>query len=90
MFMKQPKPRGFDYFPYYYRESQLEDEDERPHIRFRRLTNRPPGKRRSTIVLAILAVAVLVLWQYFGELVKKDPKATTTGPFQVEEVIVVE
>jgi len=90
MFMKNPKPRGFEYFPFYHKEPQLNEEDEGARIKFHRIGNRPPTGRRPVIAFAILALAVYVLFQYFGELVKKDPKATTTDTFEVEEVIVVE
>ena len=90
MFMKPPRPRGFEYFPFVHKESQTEDEEDGLRIKFRRIGNRPPAKRRPVIAFAILAVAVYVLLQYFGELVKKDPKVKTTGTFEVEEIIVVD
>jgi len=90
MFMKQPKPRGFEYFPYYLHESDEDEELARHQIKFRRLGRHQIKKTRPTIVLAILALAVFILWQYFGELVRKDPKANTVKTFQVEEVTVVE
>ena len=90
MIMKQPKTRGFEYFPFYFKESSLKEEDDGPRIKFRRLKSRPPSKGRPVIAFAILALVVFVLFLYFGELVKKDSKATKTGPFEVEEIIVVE
>jgi hypothetical protein len=89
MIMKQPKPRGFEYFPYYHKEIDIEDDDA-PRIRFRRLSIRPPSKKRPIILLAILIAAVFVLYQYFGQLVKNDPTTTTTSTFEVEEIIVVD
>ena len=74
MFMKQPRPRGFEYFPYYLTESNEEEESEH-RIKFQRLTKSPQVKRRPVALLIILAAAVFVLWQYFGELAEKDPKS---------------
>ena len=89
MFMRQPTHRSFTYFPYYYKETQ-EEEEENQRIKFRRYSKLPRGKKRPVFLLVVLAVAVFVLWQYFGELANKDPKNKQVDTFEVEEVIVVE
>ena len=86
--MKQRKIRKFTYRPLYYKPDDIEDDEDTPRIKFRRIRNTTrPTKRRSRLIMLLLIIILLFMINYFNNLQKSDQQAVDRD-FQVEEVIV--
>ena len=89
LFMKRPKIRQFTYRPQFYNpEQELEEEENGPRIKFRRIRGEAkPAKRRSGLIMLLLIIILIYMIHYLNNLQKKDQQADYQN-FQVEEIIV--
>ncbi|MDZ7270918.1 MAG: hypothetical protein ONB17_04825 [candidate division KSB1 bacterium] len=88
LFGTRPRIRRFSYQPFFYEPKEEAEESEGRRIRFRRPTVLQTPVRRRSILLMLIAVAILVyLIHYLGRVVEAD-RSAHFDHFQVEEIIV--
>ena len=84
MRIKLNKARKFKFLPMYYQPLKDEDDDDQPRIKFRGLKSSIPIKKRSVIVMVVLAAVLLYLMTYW---LKVD---STNKEFKFEEIKIEE
>lgn len=85
MFLKQPKIRRFEYSPRFYKPESGEEEGEH-RIRFRRLTERKSGPKRSFWVMLIMIIALFFMIKYFSSIMKQDKQEFKFEDLKIETI----
>jgi hypothetical protein len=85
MFFKLPKIKRFEYAPRYYKPESEEDED-KPRIKFRRLTRRRPTSKRSFWLLIVLIIIIIFLIRFFSSLIKQDDQEFKIEDLKIESI----
>lgn len=84
MFLKNPKPRQFEYRPRFFK-PESDDENEGPRIKFRRLTERKkPDEKRSVIGMLVFIIILIFLLRYLYKMNKSHNEYEPMKEIKIE------
>jgi hypothetical protein len=86
MFLRQPKIRGFDYKPRFYRPEADVGEDGKRRIKFRRLTERKYVQKRPLWAMILVLLILLFLARFFFASLKSDQEQFKFEDLKIEIV----
>jgi len=86
MFLKQPKIRQFGYSPRFYQPASSEEEGDERRIKFRRLTDRKPVRKRSFWGMLIIILLLVLLIRYLFSVIRSERKEFKFEDLKIEAI----